>query len=646
MRCLKAIYLLLLLTTTFALAQSKRNLLTSYNIDFVQKHIPAATEWVKFPAYNDRAKWEAIPSTYRTKLISEGESALGYKWQVVPASAYLEFVTTGNRNVMQDVYNQNISSLRKLVMAELAEGKGRFIKQMIDGVWSICEMTTWALSAHLYIQKAGVGLPDVKDPIIDLGVGTTSVVLAWTNYFFGAAFNKVNPLISKRILYEINRQVLQPYYTRDDFWWMALAKEDASVNNWNIWVNYNVLTCILLTETDPQKRLNGIYKTMRSADKFINYYKDDGACEEGPSYWSLAGGMLFNYLDLLSQATNGAINKFDHPLVKNIGTYITKAYINDRYYINYADASAKISPDAGLIYQYGKAVGDTLMKDFGSYLAAQQNWKESIPGETLQALIGNLFQSNEIINAPQEKPLLKESWMSQTGIATARDKAGSVDGFYFSAVAGHNGESHNHNDVGSCILFYNGKPELIDIGSENYTRQTFGPERYTIWTMQSAYHNLPLINGIQQHEGAKYTARNSRFVSNASSVKFSLDIAAAYPAEAGVKQWERTYTLQRGKSFTVNDKYSLGENKGKNELHFMTSSRVEKVKEGVLRLTGDTTSLDLQYDSKIVTPVIEPIEIKDSRLLQSWPKNINRIVFTINDTKNSGSSTLIFTPSK
>ncbi len=136
---------------------------------------------------------------------------------------------------MQNVYNQNTSSLRKLVLAELAEGKQRFIPQIIDGVWALCEMTSWALSAHLYIQKPGPGVPDVQEPIIDLGVGMTSAMLAWTHYFFNKEFDKTNPLISKRIVYEINKRVLEPYYARNDFWWMALQKENAQVNNWNIW---------------------------------------------------------------------------------------------------------------------------------------------------------------------------------------------------------------------------------------------------------------------------------------------------------------------------------------------------------------------------------------------------------------------------
>jgi len=51
----------------------------------------------------------------------------------------------------------------------------------------------------------------------------------------------------------------------------------------------------------------------------------------------------------------------------------------------------------------------------------------------------------------------------------ARENEGSSKGFYFSAMGGHNDESHNHNDVGTSILIYNGNPVLVDVGSGAYT---------------------------------------------------------------------------------------------------------------------------------------------------------------------------------
>jgi hypothetical protein len=38
---------------------------------------------------------------------------------------------------------------------------------------------------------------------------------------------------------------------------------------------------------------------------------------------------------------------------------------------------------------------------------------------------------------------------------------------------GNNGESHNHNDVGSFIIYTDGEPLFIDPGVGEYTAKTF-----------------------------------------------------------------------------------------------------------------------------------------------------------------------------
>jgi len=39
-------------------------------------------------------------------------------------------------------------------------------------------------------------------------------------------------------------------------------------NNWNPWVNYNMLTSFLLIETDPVKKVAEVQKILNSLDKF------------------------------------------------------------------------------------------------------------------------------------------------------------------------------------------------------------------------------------------------------------------------------------------------------------------------------------------------------------------------------------------
>ncbi len=131
--------------------------------------------------------------------------------------------------------------------------------------------------------------------------------------------------------------------------------------------------------------------------------------------------------------------------------------------------------------------------------------------------------------------------------------------------------------------------------------------------MRSAYHNLPLINGVEQQAGARFAAKDVSFVNSSKSAVFKADITSACPADAQLGKWERTYTLNRHRSFTISDKYSLLTNKGNNALHFMTSAVIEKKKDGILQFNTGTVAISMEYDPKIFGVQIEPIQITDKK---------------------------------
>ena len=122
-----------------------------------------------FPKYRDRNFWDNLPNDIRNQYIKNAEADLNYNWPTVKATDYLASIRCGDRQ--DEVYNAPRSVLTALVMGELTEGKGRFIDQIINGVWYYSEQTWWGWSAHFYLQKAPPGLSDVNEPTIDLGVG-------------------------------------------------------------------------------------------------------------------------------------------------------------------------------------------------------------------------------------------------------------------------------------------------------------------------------------------------------------------------------------------------------------------------------------------------------------------------------------------
>ncbi len=599
---------------------------------------------ISVPSYHDRNFWNNIPENLKKQYIQEAEQKLNYDWPVVKATDYLEIIRSGDRR--QEVYGAPRNALMALVMGELIEGKGRFMDQIVNGVWYYSEQTWWGWSAHLPAQKAPNGLPDADEPVIDLGVGEITNILSWTWFLFKDDFDKIHPLIAKRLKDEIMKKAVIPYYERNDFWWQGL-NGGRSVNNWNPWTNHNILTAILILEDDQAKKLAGVQKVIRSLDVFVNQYPDDGGCDEGPSYWGRAGASLYQCLDLLKMATNGKFNVFDNQLIKNMGDYIYKAYIHYPYFINFADADAKTGSRPEIIYAFGKDIGDPVMEKFGAYLAKETNWGNEPLSGKVDEQIFQLVKLNEIQHAPAEEALISDFWLPQTEVAGARDKAGSVDGFFFAAKGGYNAESHNHNDAGSCVLYYNGEPCLVDIGRETYTAKTFSSRRYEIWTMQSQYHNLPKINGQDQSPGAAFKAINTTFNADSKKAVFSTDIAAAYPETSNVKKWERTYILERGKKFTVQDNFVLNKiSEEPTTLNFVTCCKVTEVGPGKLQLEGDGFRMNMNFNSKVLSPKIEFNAVTDDGLKRYWPGGITRIVLLFNNLGLKGQQQLTFTVDK
>ncbi len=587
--------------------------------------------WRPYPKAGEAGGWAKVPAAVREAHVRLAETRLGAEWPAPKASVFLDFVRDGNRTRYEAVSFGRRARLAELVVAEAIEGKGRFIDDIVDGVWTVCEESFWGVPAHVGAQKRGPGLPDVGEPVVDLFAAETAMLLAWTDYIVGDALDRVSPLVRERLRLEIDRRVLTPCLERDDFWWMGFGGR--AVNNWNPWIVSNWLAAALLVETDPARRAAGVHKALRALDVFLASYPADGGCDEGPGYWDRAGGSLFDALELLHGASGGKIDVYSQPLVKEIGRYIGRVHVAGPWAVNFADAAAKPGGSASLIFRYGKAVGDGDMAGFGAWLAREQGLGKGAVGGSFGVLgrtLPALFGLEETLRAEPKEPLARDAWFPGLQVMAARSFEGSTKGLYLAAKGGHNDESHNHNDVGSFVVYADGEPVLIDVGVETYTAKTFSGRRYEIWTMRSAYHNLPTVGGVMQKNGRAFAARDVRYRADAARASLDLDIAAAYPPEAGIVSWERRIALERGKRVDIEDAYALNESRPV-EWSFMSWRRPEADGPGRIALVHPGAGkgagpLALLYDGRTLEPRIETIEIGDDRLRGSWGDRVYRIV--------------------
>jgi hypothetical protein len=638
----------LLVFSSLATAQEKLDLLSAaYTPEKLKEIILSLQDWHPFPKASEREEWQKLPEKVRVACVRQAEKNLNCEWETPKASIFLDFVRNGNRSRYEAISLGRRAKLAELVIAECIEGQGRFVDDILNGIWTICEETYWGVPAHVSAQKKGSGLPDAAEPTVDLFAAETGMLLAWTDYLLGEQLDSVSPLVRERIFYEVQRRILSVNLARDDFWWMGLNGQ--KINNWNPWICSNWLTAALLLEKEPEHRTQSISKILKCLDQFLNSYPKDGGCDEGPGYWDRAGASLYDSLELLHGASNGRINIFENPLVREIGRYIGRVHISGRYYINFADAAAKPNANASVIYRFGKSVRDQDMMGFGVFLAKQQNLGEdSIRGSFgwLGRVLPTLFVLDELTKATPKEPLAKDFWLPELQVMGARSLEGSTKGLYLAAKGGHNAESHNHNDVGNFIVYAEGYPVLIDVGVESYTAKTFSNRRYEIWTMQSAYHNLPTINGFMQKDGREFRATDVKYKSGSKAVSFSLDIAKAYPEEAQIQSWKRTVTLDRGKQVILDDKYILKSARQPVQMTLMSWRKPELAAEGRIQLESPEGILDAKpvfilYDKSQWSAALETIPLEDGQLRASWGERLYRILLTAKQTPLRGKYSIL-----
>jgi hypothetical protein len=484
------------------------------------------------------------------------------------------------------------------------------------------------------MQKADLGLPDANDPIVDLFAAQTSALLASAVYVLDVKLDTVSPLIRERVYYETERRILKPLLARN-FTWMGLVGgqprpdlpwieippgKSPPVNNWDAWICWNWLTTSLLVDRNEDRRYQSVLKISLCLDRFINSYPDDGGCDEGPGYWNVAAGAMFDALELFSSATSGAVDIFGHPLIAQMALYMNRVHIAGEYYLNQGDASPIIQLDVDKMYRFGRR----LMNDDLISLAVS-----SIPAQYCPDNLPAIFNESQLRAQPPAKArLLRDTWLPDSHIMAARRMAGSIDGLYLACIAADNGKSHSHNDTGSFWVYSQGLPVLIDMGQETYQKKSFGAHRYEIPSMQSAFHNLPTIGGVQQEVGPTFRATALVYESNDRAAQLEMELANAYPAESRLKSWRRTVSLDRIRNvIEISDRYLLTEPVPEITLSLMTPCSVAQSGTGRLTLTsaqGAPPTL-ISFDPKLLTASVETIVLDNLELKRNWGNQIFRI---------------------
>ena len=615
---------------------------------YTQDFIPA-------PDITDRPAWEALPAALKAQLIKEGMNYSEYVFPPLTASDYMDFSESGRRTDYERKMSARRCALNALVLAECVENRGRFLKKIVDGIYFLLEESTWCIPAHnSYVRDTPqLPLPDYSRPVLDLFAGETGAVLAMTEYLLRPVLAGISPLISRNIDFRLRERIFTPYLVQR-YWWMGDGKQQ--VNNWTVWITQNVLLAAftrpdcILPRNIKEQILN---KSSRSVDYFLDEYGEDGCCDEGAQYYDRAGISLFHCLDILERVTGDALDDiFFSPKIRNMADYIRKVHITDDCYINFADCSLRAGRRGAGEYLFGKRAGLPALSSFAAAdflcdegrlltdeLSLYRRLVQIMHWEEMTVAGMESLQKGEDHERPAENRQMapEDAWFESKGLMVSRDEH-----LLLAVKAGNNGDSHNHNDVGSFIICKDQTPLFIDLGVETYCRKTFSDRRYEIWTMQSQYHNLPSFDDFVQQSGEMYAASEVSCRIEDGRACLAMELSGAYrldgtsaglsltpdgrlkPKEGAdrIRSYRRSASLIKGRKILIQDIYD-------GELPAVLNLMVQ-ICPCVLRESDDSWTLRFEdLATCVLTGAssldIEPLSLTDPRLKNAWGEKVYRI---------------------
>lgn len=589
------------------------------------------------PAATDREVWDlhagSADRPTRAALLAEAEREAALPWPVPAAHAYARYHRDGDRTEYETAVFARQDRLTRAVVAAASTGQARWYDEVADGVVGLCEQSTWCWPAHDDTRtRHGAVLPTVTDPYLDLGAGEVAGQLAWADHLLGEGLDAHYPGLRTRVRHEVRLRVLDPFLHRRDWHWLGL---DGDVHNWNPWIHGNVLVAALRLEDDEARRALLVELVVEGLDRYVASLPADGAIDEGYAYWWNGACRALEALALLRHATGGALDATTVPALVATVAFPHRMHLGDGWYLNVADGPARPPADQpwDALHRAAVAVGDL---DAVTHARSYRRPGQPVAGARngLGRLLRALTDQDWLAAPPTEPPLVRDSHLDSTQVLVARSRRGSTAGLTLAVKGGHNGEHHNHNDVGSVVVALGGVPVLVDVGRPTYTAQTFGPRRYEIWTMQSGWHNVPSVAGTDQLPGRQFAARDVVVAIGDDEARWTGDLAGAYPVGAGAR-WERDARLRRGGAVTIADSWELpaGDATPAGRLHLVLAGEVDLGTDGgcTVRALDDAGSLRLRWDGPVAAADVEDVPLDDPMLREVWGPHLSRLTLTLRD---------------
>jgi hypothetical protein len=516
----------------------------------------------------------------------------------LPFSFWRLFETTGTRLEYERPYFARRGRLLALALAAIVDATDVHLDPLQDTIWAICDEYSWSVPAHL---RRGAG-PDragrvQPDEVVDLFAAETAHALAETLVLLG---RRLDPWMAYRVRAEIERRVFRPlFHDPVHFDWESVPMNWASVCAGAAGM------AALLLEPDRERLAGMVERCARALECFLEGYGDDGGCSEGIGYWQYGFGYYVYFAEMLHEYTGGRLDLLGGQKIRRIADFPAGVSLSAGSFVNYSDGQSRNVLATGLLSRLAARTGAAVPA-----LARVPDFDGDHCYRWATATRNLLWTDPALLHGPSPTGTVV---FDDLGWVVDRRAIGGVP-VAFSAKGGHNGEPHNHNDLGHFILHVGGESLLADLGAGLYTRDYFGPQRYDHIHNSSAGHSVPLIAGQEQQAGRSFSAGVLQRDVFTDGLLFELDLKNAYSVEQ-LRRFVRSFrwscpAVQGPARLVLTDAFAFDAAPPALEEIFI-SLHEPALSSGQVTWRGQRGAVALSYDTSLLQATVEPIATRD-----------------------------------
>lgn len=460
---------------------------------------------------------------YADEIKATAQLLYGEEIKSLSYTSFRLYQQTGSRMEYEKEYMQHRRMLCAFAGMNFLSDDSRWTDRLCDIIWAVCDEYTWALPAHIG------NLTACKEIVtrIDLFAGETAFGLSEILALLG---DRLPGAVRARAEYELDRRIVSSYLEK---------KPVFGISNWSAVCGGSV-GCTMLYLKRHEAFNAAKEQLLKNMQDFLDSYTPDGCCLEGGLYWQYGFSFFCYFAEMLYEYTNGEINYFEEEKVKKIAYFCQNICLGENNMVSFSDAPHRLKYESG--------IWNLLAAKYGGIRIPEPKYAETFdngsryrfPNMTRNLFWGNWEQAENSTGNAETGDHTDSA--AGNGAVIFYDTAGwyinKKNHYRFAAKAGHNGEPHNHNDVGSFLVYENGDYIIDDVGWPEYTRDYFGEKRYETMCASSLGHSVPVIDGMQQKAGAE----RKSIVTSAGQDRFELEYSAAYGCE-GLTELKRSFVL-------------------------------------------------------------------------------------------------------